>query len=423
MLFLDGGDTWQGSYTALKTKGQDMIDCMKLLKPDAMVGHWEFTYGDERVKSVIENLGYPFLGGNVVDNEFEEAVFESTKMFVKGGVKVAVIGQAFPYTPISNPRWMFPKWSFGIRPERVQQHVDKARADGAELEVLLSHNGCDVDQKLATVVKGIDVILTGHTHDSIPVALKIGKTLVLSSGSHGKYLGRIDLEVKGGQVVDYNSTMIPVFSDAIEPDKEMAAKIAEVRAPYEKECTRVIAKTEGLLYRRGNFNGTLDEVICEAMLSVRNAEICLSPGFRWGATLVTGQAITWEDVYNACAITYPNCYVTHMSGETLKAVLEDVADNLFNPDPYYQQGGDMVRVGGMSYTINPDAPAGGRISDLRQEPSGTPIEAGRKYRVAGWGSVNPHVDGPPIWDVVAAYLKGHAGVGRTLSDRVRVLRS
>jgi sulfur-oxidizing protein SoxB len=404
VLFLDGGDTWQGSYTSLKTNAQDMVDCMKLLKPDAMVGHWEFTFGEARVKELIEQLGYPFLGGNIVDNEFEEPVFESTQMFEKGGVKVAVIGQAFPYTPIANPRWMIPKWSFGIRPERVQEHVDKARADGAEVVVLLSHDGFDVDQKLATIVNGIDVILTGHTHDSIPRAIEIGKTILLSSGSHGKYLGRVDLEVKDGKVVGYSSGMIPVFSDAIEPDKEMAAKIAEVRAPYESECNRVLGRTEGLLYRRGNFNGTWDDLICQALIEERDAEISLSPGFRWGTTLLPGSDITIDDLYTETSMNYPSVYRLEFTGAQLKEIMEDVCDNLFNKDPFLQQGGDMVRVGGMSYTCEPNAEMGSRISEMRLTSTGELLEADKNYVVGGWASVNENVEGPAIYDLMEKHI-------------------
>ena len=310
VLFLDGGDTWQGSYTSLKTNGQDMVDCMKLLKPDAMVGHWEFTFGQDRVNEIIENLGYPFLASNIVDSEWEEPVFESTAFYEKGGVKVAVIGQAMPYTPIANPRWMVPDWSFGIRPQVLQQNVDAARDAGAEVVVVLSHDGFDVDQKLATVVNGIDVILTGHTHDAIPKAIKIENTLLLSSGSHGKYLGRIDLEVKGGKVVDYASNLIPVFADVIESDVEIASKIEEIRSPHEAELNRVLGKTEGLLYRRGNFNGTWDDLICEGIIEQRDTEISLSPGFRWGSTLLPGQNITIDDLYNQTSMNYPN--VAHL---------------------------------------------------------------------------------------------------------------
>jgi sulfur-oxidizing protein SoxB len=404
VLFLDGGDTWQGSYTSLKTNGQDMVDCMKLLKPDAMVGHWEFTFGEERVKEIIENMGYPFLASNIYDNEWDEPVFESTAMFEKGGVKVAVIGQAMPYTPIANPRWMFPKWSFGIRPEALQANVDKARADGAEVVVLLSHDGFDVDRKLASVVNGIDVIVTGHTHDAIPHAIEIGNTLLLSSGSHGKYLGRIDLEVKDGKVVGHSSNLIPVFSDVIEPDAEMAAKIDEVRKPYESEINRVIGRTEDLLYRRGNFNGTWDDLICQGIMEQRDTQIALSPGFRWGTTLLPGQDITIDDLYAETSMSYPSVYRLEFTGAQLKEILEDVCDNLFNKDPFFQQGGDMVRVGGMSYTCAPNEQMGSRISDMRLISTGEQLEADKKYTVGGWASVNENVEGPAIYDLMEKHI-------------------
>ncbi|MDH3581972.1 MAG: thiosulfohydrolase SoxB, partial [Hyphomicrobiales bacterium] len=286
MLFLDGGDTWQGSYTANKTLGQDMITVMNSLKPDAMTAHWEFTFGEKRVKEAVEALPFSFLAGNIFDTEWEEPVFDSTAHFERGGVKIAVIGQAFPYTPIANPRWMFPKWSFGIREETIQKNVDAARAKGAQLVILLSHNGFDVDRKLVSRVKGIDVVLTGHTHDAIPEPLKIGKTLLLASGSSGKFLSRLDLDVQGGEVKGFRYKLIPIFSDVITPDKETSALVDKLRAPYRSELDRVVGHTDSLLYRRGNFNGTFDDLICDAMLEQRDAEIALSPGFRWGTSLL-----------------------------------------------------------------------------------------------------------------------------------------
>jgi len=421
VLLLDGGDTWQGSYTSLKTNGQDMVDAMAMLKPDAMVGHWEFTFGVDRVNEIIESMNYPFLGGNVFDTEWEEPVFESTAFFEKGGVKVAVIGQHFPYTPIANPRYMVPQWSFGIRPETVQKNVNAARDAGAQIVVLLSHNGFDVDQKLATVVTGIDVILTGHTHDAVPQALKINKTLLLSSGSHGKYLGRIDLDVKGGEVVDYSSTLIPVFSDVITPDPEMSAHIDSLRAPYEAECNRVIGSTSGLLYRRGNFNGTWDDLICQGIMEERDVEISLSPGFRWGTTLLPGQDITIDDLYTQTSMSYPNVYRTEMTGAQIKTILEDVCDNLFNIDPFYQQGGDMVRVGGMNYTCAPKASMGNRISDLTMTKTGEKLDADRKYVVGGWASVNENVDGPAIYDLMEGYISRKKSIDLPAQQAVKVI--
>jgi sulfur-oxidizing protein SoxB len=421
VLFLDGGDTWQGSYTSLKTNGQDMVDCMKLLKPDAMVGHWEFTFGEDRVKEIVDDLGYPFLASNIFDTEWDEPVFDHTAFYEAGGHKVAVIGQAMPYTPIANPRWMIPNWSFGIRPEVIQANVDAAREAGASVVVLLSHNGFDVDQKLATVVSGIDVILTGHTHDAVPEAIKIGSTLVLSSGSHGKYLGRVDLEVKDGRVTDYNSTLIPVFSDVIEPDAEMAAKIDEVRAPYEEECNRVIGKTSGLLYRRGNFNGTWDDLICQGLMEERDAELSFSPGFRWGTTLLPGDDITIDDLYNQTSMTYPSVYRLEFTGTQIKEILEDVCDNLFNKDPFFQQGGDMVRVGGMAYTCAPKENIGNRISNMTMIKTGEAIEADRSYVVAGWASVNEGVEGPAVYDLMENYITKHKVIDIPRNDTVKVV--
>ncbi len=403
VLLLDGGDTWQGSYTSLKTQGEDMLEAMNLLKPDAMVGHWEFTLGQERLSELIDKIDFPFLGGNVFDTEWDEPVFESTSYFEKGGVKVAVIGQHFPYTPIANPNYLVDGWSFGIRPEIIQKNINKAKKNGAEVVVLLSHNGFDVDQKLASILDNVDVILTGHTHDAIPRAIKIKNTLLLSSGSHGKYLGRIDLKVDNSKVVDFSSNLIPIFSDVIQPDPEMTRLIDKIREPYEKECSRVVGEAETLLYRRGNFGGPWDSVICDAIIQERDTEISLSPGFRWGTTLLPGQKITIDDIYSQTSMNYPEVYRTEMNGETIKNLLEDVCDNIFNPDPFFQQGGDMVRVGGMTYTCQPKETMGNRISDLKLS-NGEKIESQKKYTIGGWGSINPEVEGPPIYKLLEDYV-------------------
>jgi sulfur-oxidizing protein SoxB len=421
VAFLDGGDTWQNSYTSLVTKGQDMVDCMAMLRPDAMVGHWEFTLGAGRIKELTPSLGFPFLALNVRDTEWNEPVFPASTMLERGGIRIAVLGQAYPYTPIANPRWMIPNWSFGIREDEVRAEVEKVRAAGAELVVLLSHNGFDVDRKLAGRVAGIDVVLTAHTHDALPAVVKVGRTLLVASGSHGKFVSRLDLDVRGGEVKDYRYKLIPVFADAIAPHPAVAAKIAAVRAPHVAVLSEVIGHAGALLYRRGNFNGTLDDVICDALLAERDAEIALSPGVRWGASLLPGQAITREDIYNATAVTYPAAYRTAMPGARLKGVLEDVADNLFNPDPYYQQGGDMVRVGGIAYTIDVAQPIGRRISQLRLLRTGAAIDPGRDYAVAGWGSVNEDAKGPAIWDVVTNYIAARREVAPAAGGHVRVV--
>jgi sulfur-oxidizing protein SoxB len=420
VLLFDGGDGLQGSWTSLQTRGQDMVDAFSALKIDAMTGHWEFTYGADRIKEIADKAPFAFLAQNVRDNEWQEPVFEARKTFERGGVKIAVIGQALPRTAVANPRWMFPKWEFGIREEDMQKQVDDARAEGAQVVVLLSHNGFDVDRKLAGRVKGLDVILTAHTHDAMPGVVRVGDTVLIATGSHGKFVSRLDIEVKDKKVAGTRFKLMPVFTDAIQPDAAMTTLVEKLRAPFAKDLARTIGKTDSLLYRRGNFTGTFDDLICDAMLAERDAEIALSPGFRWGGTLVPGAPITWEDVTNATAITYPNCYRNQMTGAQLKEVLEDVADNIFHPDPYFQGGGDMVRAGGMGYAIDISKPMGSRISDLTHLKSGKPIEAGKSYTVAGWASVNEGTQGPPIWDVLSAHVAKRGTVTIAPNTAVKV---
>ena len=412
-LLLDGGDTWQGSATALWTKGQDMIEAQKLLGVDLMTGHWEFTLGAERVRQVVDNDfkgKIEFLAQNVRTADFGDPVFPAYSMRRMNGAPVAVIGQAFPYTPIANPRYFVSDWNFGIQEELMQKTVDEARAAGAQAVVLLSHNGMDVDLKMASRVRGIDAILGGHTHDGVPAPVIVknpgGQTVVTNAGSNGKFLGVLDLDIKGGKVADFRYVLLPVFANLLPADAGMQSLIEKVRAPFAAKLSEPLAVTEGLLYRRGNFNGTFDQLLLDGLMAVKDAEIAFSPGFRWGTSLLPGQPILMEHLMDQTAITYPYTTVAEMTGETIRTILEDVCDNLFNPDPYYQQGGDMVRVGGLSYVCDPGAKMGGRIGEM--QIGGKPLEAAKKYKVAGWAPVSEEArqaGGEPIWDVMARYLK------------------
>lgn len=424
-LLLDGGDTWHGSYTCHHTQGQDMVNVMNALKPDAMTFHWEFTLGSERVNEIVEGLPFAALGQNIFDSEWDEPtdLFPPYKFFESGGVKVAVIGQAFPYMPIANPGWMFPEYSFGIRDERMQEMVDEVRAAGAELVVCLSHNGFDVDKQMASRVAGIDVILSGHTHDALPEPYAVGETIVVASGSNGKFVSRVDLDVRQGRVLGFKHKLIPIFSDVIEPDAAMTKLIDEQRAPYIEQLSEVIGRTgdDQTLYRRGNFNGTWDDLICDALISEREADIALSPGVRWGPSVLPGQDITREDLWNVTSMSYGEAYRTEMTGEFLHVVLEDVADNLFNPDPYYQQGGDMVRVGGLGYRIDVTKPQGSRITEMTLLKSGEAMDPSKTYQVAGWASVNEGTEGPQIWDVVEAHIRKQGTVSLDPNNSVKVV--
>ena len=425
-LLLDGGDSWQGSATALWTRGQDMVDACLALGVDVMTGHWEFTYGARRVIEIIErdlNGRIDFIAQNVRTIDFEDPVFRRYVIRELNGVPVAIIGQAFPYTPIANPRYFTPEWSFGIRERDLQKSVDDARGEGAQAVVLLSHNGMDVDLKLASRVRGIDAILGGHTHDGVPAPIIVGnaggKTLVTNAGSNGKFLGVLDFDVRQGRVADFRYWLLPVFSNLLPADPDMSALIDHLRRPFAQRLAEPLAITEGLLYRRGNFNGTFDQVILDALMQVKDAQIAFSPGFRWGPSLLPGQVVTREDVMNQTAITYPSVTVNELTGKQIKAILEDVCDNLFNPDPYYQQGGDMVRVGGLTYACAPHASMGSRISDMRL--NGTPVDAGRTYRVAGWASAAQDADGEPIWNVVETWLRDQGRIAPIKANVPRLI--
>jgi sulfur-oxidizing protein SoxB len=412
-LLLDGGDTWQGSGTALWTNGQDMVDAALLLGVDVMTPHWEMTLGEKRVMEIVNGDfkgKVSFVAQNIKTADFGDSVFNPYVMKVQNGIQVAIIGQAFPYTPIANPRYFTPDWTFGIQEENLQKTINEVKAKGAKVVVLLSHNGMDVDLKMASRVTGLDAIMGGHTHDGVPIPVKVknsgGVTLVTNAGSNSKFLGVLDFDVKGGKPVDFRYKLFPIFSNMIAADPAMNKLIAKVRAPYEAKLNEKLATTDSLLYRRGNFNGSFDQLILDGLMAQKNAEIAFSPGFRWGTSLLPGQAITRENLLDQTAITYPYTTVTNMTGETIKTILEDVADNLFNPDPYYQQGGDMVRVGGMQYTIDPAASAGKRISDMRL--NGKDIDPSKTYKVAGWAPVSEeakNAGGEPIWDVIERHLR------------------
>ena len=421
-LLLDGGDTWQGSATAYWTRGMDMVEASNLLGVDVMTGHWEFTYQDTEVLSNIEAFNGEFLAHNVKVNE--DALFEGSPAYdedegyafkpytikTMGEHRVAVIGQAFPYTPIANPSRFIPDWTFGIQAQELQDLIDEVKeTEQPDAVVLLSHNGMDVDIKLAATVGGLDAILGGHTHDGVPKPVEVtnaagGTTLVTNAGSNGKFVGVLDLELGKGHVKGFRYTLLPVFSNYLEADPEMDTFINDVRAPYESQLNETLAVSDELLYRRSNFNGTFDQVICDALREVNGAEISLSPGFRWGTTVMPGQNITFEHVMDQTCITYPETYTREMTGSEIKAILEDVCDNLFNVDPFYRQGGDMVRVGGMDYVCDPLAGFGERISNMTLD-NGKTVEANKRYKVAGWATVNAQAEGAPIWDVVAGYLR------------------
>ena len=424
-LFIDSGDTWQGSGTAYWTRGSDMVEACNLLGVDIMTGHWEFTYHAQEVLDNSQAFDGEFVAQNCrVDdakifdyeltdigdfNEDTGHVFKPYTIRELGDLRIAVIGQAFPYTPIANPSRFIPDWTFGINEEGMQRMVDQARdEESPDAVILLSHNGMDVDLKMASRVTGIDAIFGGHTHDGMPAAVPVsnpgGKTLVTNAGSNGKFLGVMDMDIRGKQVRDFRYRLLPVFSNLLKPDAAMASYISEMRKPYLEQLQEELAVADELLFRRGNFNGTFDQVICDALRIEGDAQISLSPGFRWGTTVLSGQAITMEHVMDQTCITYPETYVNEMNGETIKLILEDVADNLFNPDPYYQQGGDMVRLGGMDYVIDPTGEAGNRISNMQLD-DGTPIEASKTYKVAGWATVGSVSPGEPVWDVVANYLR------------------
>ncbi len=425
VLLLDGGDTFHGTLGSYRTKGQDVVDCFKLLKPDAGTAHWEFTYGEARAKELAAGLGYPLLALNVRDSKEKDKekkhVFAPYKIFEKGGIRIAVLGHSYPHTALVHPPSVLPPWTFGLREDEIAKAIERARREGVSLVVLLSQNGFDADRKLASHVQGLDIILTSHGDDALPEPVRIGKTLLVASGSHGKFVSRLDLDVRAEGLRDFRYRLIPLFADAIQADPEMAAAIEKARAPFAAELSRVAGHTESLLYRRDTFRGTFCDLMCTALLEERDAQIAFSPGFRWGTTMLPGSPITMEDIFNGTAVSYPQVYRTTMTGQRIKDLLEDAADGLCNSDPYGRLGGDMVRSGGLRYRLDPRKAVGSRISALEHNKSGKAIEPANSYTVAGWGSVADQVEGPPIWEVIEAHLGRIKTVRTKPQTNVRVV--
>ena len=420
-LFLDGGDTWQGSWTSLQTRGKDMVGALNLLGVDVCTGHWEFTYQAKEILENVKALDADFIAQNVFVKEdalmdgspaYDEDTGRLFKPYVMkklGKANVAVIGQAFPYTTIANPKRFIPDWTFGIKADEMQEVVDGIKKkEKPDAIIVISHNGYDVDKKMAQVVSGIDFIMGGHTHDGVPEATPVknkgGVTHVCNAGSNGKFLNVLDLDIKDGKIADFKFTLLPIFPDVVPEDKEMKAYIEKVRSPFKKDLERVVATTDVTLFRRGNFNGSFDQIICDALRHVKGADVSLSPGFRWGTSVMAGDKITFEDLATQTAMTYPETYLKELNGKNIKDILEDVADNLFNADPFYQQGGDMVRTGGLSYRIDPTQKMGKRISNVTMQ-DGKPLDAKKTYKVAGWSTVNSKAAGEPVWETVENYLK------------------
>ncbi len=436
-LLVDGGDLTQGSGLANLTRGQDMIALANLLGTEVLTGHWEFTYGEAGLRALIAAFRGTFVAQNVFLSD--RAIFANAPAFdaasgrvfppyvirALGGFRVAVIGQAFPYVPIAHPRRLTPDWTFGIRPHKLQAVVDELRgAHKVDAVLLLSHNGMDVDLALAARVRGIDVILGGHTHDAVPtpqlVAGPGGKTFVTNAGTAGKFVAVLDLSLARGRLRDLRYRLEPVFADRIKPDPAMTAAIAAARVPHEAMLGEELAEVGPLLFRRGNFTGSMDQVICDALRAELDAEIVLSPGFRWGNSFLPGHHLTMEDLLSETAITYPSVYVQPMTGAALHAAMEDVCDNLFNRNPFYQQGGDMVRMGGMDYACAPREPIGKRISAMTLN-DGTLVDPGKTYKVAGWASVSLPQDGEPVWAVVARHLRRSKRIEIPRPNRVKLI--
>jgi len=424
VLVLDGGDTFHGTLECLRTKGQAVIDCVKLLKPDAATGHWEFTYGEERAREFATSLGYPFVALNVRDPAAEDRkrrIYQPYRVIEKGGVRIAILGHAYPHTTAVHPRSVLPPWSFGLREEDISRTIDRARREGVSLVVLLSQNGFDADHKLASRIDGLDVILSSHGDDVLPEPVRVGRTLIAASGSHGKFVSRLDLDVRPEGLRDFRYKLIPLFADAIHPDADMAAAIDKARAPFAGELERVVGQTESLLYHRDTFRGTFCDLTCAALIAERDAEIAFSPGYRWGTTVLPKASITAEDIYSGTAITYPQAYRATMTGLQIKSLLEDSADSLCNSDPYQRFGRDMVRCGGLRYRIDTRKPLGSRISSLEHQRTGKQIDPEKSYTVAGWGSVADNVTGPPVWEVIESYLGSVKTVRTRPQTNVRVV--
>jgi sulfur-oxidizing protein SoxB len=432
VLLLDSGDTWQGTAVALHTKGEAIVDAQKYLGVDVMVGHWEFTYGKERVMELIEKFKGEFISQNVIDDDpfsddFEELIFPPYTIKEVGGAKIGIIGQSFPFTSTANPKKFTEGWSFALRHESLQEYINELRNEKkVDCIVVLSHDGFSVDQELAKKVTGVDFILSGHTHDPSPKPIVVNNTVILIAGSHGKYVGRLDLDIEKGKVKDYEFKLMPVASNLIPADKKGDELIEKWYKPYNNELNEVLGTTKGLLYKRDTFYSTFDALIGEAIQTEMKSDIVFTPGYRWGTTLIPGDKILKDNVYEMTAITYPEVYTFELKGDKIAKLMEDIADNVFNENPLLQQGGDMSRLTGASYSIKISGGAGKRISEFMI--GGKPIDLKKTYLVSSWGgnlqNAGKHLDEKkirPVYDVVSDYIRKKKVIDIPMESNVKVL--
>ncbi|NLD72906.1 MAG: bifunctional metallophosphatase/5'-nucleotidase [Chloroflexi bacterium] len=378
VLALDNGDTLHGTYPVVHSEGEALLPILNAMGLDGMTAHWEFAYGPARFKALAQRLNYPMLAINCYEEASGELAYPPYVVYEAAGLRVGVIGIAATIVDKTMP----PSFSKGLRftlgNEELPGHISHLRQEErADLIVVVSHLGFPQEVRLAEEVEGIDVLLSGHTHNRIYRPVLVNGAIIIQSGCHGSFLGRLDLQLEGGKVVDWRHALITVTEDLPE-DPVVRERVEAALATDRSDLAEQVGETRTPLHRYTVLEAPMDNLLLQALQSETGAEVAFSNGWRYGAPIPPGP-ITLNDLWNIIPVN-PPVSTCDLTGEEIWDMMEENLEHTFARNPYDQMGGYVKRCLGLNLYAKIENPAGQRIQQIFV--GGRPLRREQVYHAA-----------------------------------------